>query len=91
MSCMRGTVARIKRYVAVEAVFNQDGRVLPTAIQWSDGRRFAIDEVRDVRRAASLKTGGDGMRYTIRIGSNITYLFYEDPRWFVEERIAEMP
>lgn len=88
---MRGTVARRKRYVAVEAMFDEEGRVLPVAIRWSDGRRFAVDEVRDVRRAASLKTGGDGMRYTVRIGSSITYLFYEDPRWFVEERIAEMP
>ena len=88
---MRGTVARRKRYVAVEATFDEQGRVLPTAICWDDGRRFVVDEVRDVRRAASLKTGGDGMRYTVRIGTAITYLFYEDPRWFVEERIAEMP
>ena len=88
---VRGTVARCKRYVSVEAVFDEEGRILPTAIRWDDGRRFAIDEVRDVRRAASLKTGGDGMRYTVRIGTNITYLFHEQPRWFVEERIAEMP
>ena len=60
-------------------------------MEWDDGRCFVIDEVRDVRRAASLKTGGDGIRYTIRVGSTITYLFYEQPRWFVEERIAEMP
>ena len=88
---VRGTVARRKRYVAVEATFDEEGRMLPTAIHWDHGRRFPIDEVRDVRRAASLKTGGDGMRYTVRIGTNITYLFYEEPRWFVEERIAEMP
>ena len=55
------------------------------------GQVFEIDEVRDVRRAASLKTGGDGMRYTIRIGENMTYLFFEDPRWFVEEKVVEMP
>ena len=88
---MKGTVARRKRYVSVEAIFDEDGRMLPTAVRWDDGRRFSIDEVRDVRRAASLKTGGDGMRYTVRIGTNITYLFYEEPRWFVEERIAELP
>ena len=88
---VRGTVARVKRYVAVEALFTEEGRIMPEAIIWDDGRRFTIDEVRDVRRAASLKTGGDGMRYTIRVGTNITYLFYEEPRWFVEERIAEMP
>ncbi len=87
----KGIVRRRKRYVAVDAHFDEDGRLLPRAVEWDDGRRFAIDEVRDVRRAASLKTGGDGMRYTVRIGSSVTYLFYEQPRWFVEERVVEMP
>ncbi len=88
---VRGTIARRKRYVAVEVLFDEDGHMLPMAIRWDDERRFVVDEVRDARRAASLKTGGDGMRYTVRIGSKVTYLFFEDPRWFVEERIAEMP
>ena len=88
---VRGTMGRRKRYVAVDAHFDEAGRLMPRATEWADGRVFAIDEVRDVRRAASLKTGGDGMRYTVRIGATITYLFYEQPRWFVEERVAEMP
>ena len=91
MRMVRGTMGRRKRYVAVDAHFDEDGRLLPRAIEWDDGRVFAIDEVRDMRRAASLKTGGDGIRYTIRVGNAITYLFYEQPRWFVEERVAEMP
>lgn len=86
-----GIVHRIKRYVAVVAHHDADGRVMPRSIEWDDGRRFDIDAVLDVRRAASLKTGGDGMRYTIRIGTSITYLFFEDPRWFVEEKVVEMP
>lgn len=84
-------VRRIKHYVAVTAHFDTAGRLIPTAIEWEDGRRWNIDQVKDVRRAASLKTGGDGMRYTIRIGERVTYLFYEDPRWFVEEKVVEMP
>ena len=87
----KGIARRMKRYVSVVARHDESGQVLPCLIEWDDGRRFEIDEVRDVRRAASLKTGGDGMRYTIRIGSAITYLFYEDPRWFVEEKVAELP
>ena len=35
---------------------------------------------------ASLKAGGCGIRYTIRIGARDTYLFDEDGRWFVEMR-----
>ena len=88
---VKGIAGRRKRYVAVDARFEEDGRMTPTSIIWDDGRRFAIDEVRDVRRAASLKTGSDGMRYTIRIGQTVTYLFFEGERWFVEERIVEMP
>lgn len=38
----------------------------------------------DCRRAASLKAGGIGMRYTVRISNRQSYLYYEDPRWFVE-------
>ena len=87
----QGIAGREKRYVAVVARHDEDGRVIPLSIEWDDGRVFPIDDVRDVRRAASLKTGGDGMRYTIRVGRNITYLFHEDPRWFVEEKVVELP
>ena len=87
----RGIVDRRKRYVGVIAHYDASGRVMPRSIEWDDGQVFEIDEVRDVRRAASLKTGGDGMRYTIRIKESITYLFFEDPRWFVEEKVVEMP
>jgi hypothetical protein len=58
---------------------------------WEDGRRFPVDRVLDVRQAHSLKTGGTGMRYTVRLGGQSTYLFYEGPRWFVEAKVAEMP
>lgn len=88
---MKGIAGRRKRYVAVTAEFSEDGKVRPRSITWDDGRRFEIDEVRSVRRAASLKTGGDGLRYTVRIGQTVTHLFFEDPRWFVEEKVLEMP
>ena len=35
------------------------------------------------------QVGGDGICYTVRIGNNVTYLFYEDPRWFVEEVVKD--
>lgn len=79
----------MKRYVSVTARISEDGRMRPLSIQWYDGRTYAIDEVRDVRRAASRKVGGDGLCCTIRIGSNVTHLYYEDPRWFVEEIVPD--
>ena len=75
-----------KVYVAVEAHFAPDGSLTPTAVIWEDGTRFEIDRVLKVRQAASLKAGGMGLRYTIRIGQKETFLFLEGTRWFVERR-----
>ena len=77
-----------KTYVAVLAKFEPDGRLLPLQIEWEDGRVYSVDRVLDVRRAASLKAGGYGIRYTCRISGKETYLFYEKDRWFVERRAA---
>ena len=74
----------MKTYVAVEVRFDEAGGMRPLCILWEDGRRFAIVRVEDVRRAASLKAGGTGMRYRCSIGGHETYLYYEDPRWFVD-------
>lgn len=80
---------RVKRYVAVTARMDEDGRVRPLSVQWYDGRTYPIDEVRSVRRAASRRVGGDGVCYTVRIGRKVTCLYYEDPRWFVEEVVPD--
>lgn len=75
-----------KVYVAVDARFEPDGKLLPLKVTWEDGRDYEIDQVLDIRRAASLKAGGAGVRYTVRIGRSQTYLFLEENRWFVERR-----
>ncbi len=84
---VQGIESRRKHYVQVLARIDEDGCVTPLSVTWDDGRRFEIDRVLDARQAASLKVGGTGMRYLVRIGQATTYLFYEDPRWFVEEKI----
>ena len=74
-----------KIYVNVVAAFSSDGRIRPMCIVWEDGRKFPIDKVIDIRRAASLKAGGTGLRFTCQIGGGQHYLFYEDNyKWFVE-------
>lgn len=82
---VQGIQSRRKHYVEVLARTDEEGRVSPVAITWSDGRVFEIDRVMDMRQAASLKVGGMGIRYLVRIGARTTYLFFENPRWFVEE------
>lgn len=75
-----------KRYVDVIARFYEDGRLVPLAIWWTDGEKYEIDRVLDVRPAASLKAGGAGMRYTCRIQGHEKYLWLEENRWFVEAK-----
>ena len=38
----------------------KDGLALPKTIIWDDGRRFDIDRVLDIRKAAATKCGGIG-------------------------------
>ena len=52
----------MKINLKVHAEFDIDGSIRPTSIVWEDGRVFAIDRILDIRRAASLKAGGMGMR-----------------------------
>lgn len=80
-----------KVYVEVAAVFSPEGQILPRQIRWEDGTVFAVDRVVDIRRAAALKAGGCGLRYTIRIGGRQTYLFLDEDRWFVEANDAKQP
>jgi hypothetical protein len=75
-----------KVFVEVIAKFTREGQKIPLTINWEDGRRFDIDKVVDMRRAASLKAGGQGMRYLCKIKGHETYLWLEEDKWFVEGR-----
>lgn len=86
---VQGISGRMKRYVSVTARVDEDGHVRPLSVQWYDGKTYAIDEVLSVRRASSRRVGGDGICYTVRISDRSTHLYYEDPRWFVEEIVPD--
>ncbi len=75
----------MKINLQVNADFDLDGNIRPRAITWEDGRVYEIDRVLDVRRAASLKAGGVGMRYTCRISGREVKLFNEEGHWFMEK------
>ena len=85
----------LKVYVQVKVDFREDGIMLPRKITWEDGREYEIDRVVDIRQAAAMRAGGQGDRYTIKIGGKQSYLFFERSpnqtgncigRWFVERR-----
>lgn len=75
----------MKINLQVNADFDLDGNIRPRAITWEDGRVFEIDRVLDVRRAASLKAGGLGIRYICRIRGKEVKLFNDEGRWFMEK------
>ena len=78
-----------KKYVEVGAVHRTDGQILPVLLWWEDGRSYQIDRVLDIRRAASLKAGGNGIRYVCLIQGRRRHLYYENPRWFVPRKGLE--
>ena len=75
-----------RAYVKVIVEYSPEGKIKPLSVEWEDGRCFEVDRLLDVRRAASTKAGGQGMRYTVRICGRETYLFEDEGRWFVEAR-----
>ena len=70
--------------ISVIAVFNQTGNVKPLSIVWDDGRQFPIDEIMDVRKAASHKNGIIGLRYRCRIRNRVIHLYRDEDKWIME-------
>ena len=71
-------------YLEVTAKFDSAGNVMPISFIWAS-RKINIDRVSDARPAASLKQGGQGMRYTCRTGRQSYYLFCDEGRWFLDK------
>ena len=77
----------MKTYVKVTVEYDEEGIITPLSIEWEDGRIYEIDRILDKRKAASTKAGGMGIRYTVKIGRTITYLFLDCfNKWFVEKK-----
>ena len=74
-----------KIYVKVRADHLLNGSVQPLLLRPEEGPIRHIDRVIDVRPAASLKAGGQGLRYTCLSEGKQFFLFFEDPLWFIEK------
>lgn len=77
-----------KDYVTVVARHELGGRIRPVVYQLPGGSPVKIDCVTDERQAASLKSGGQGMRYTCKVTvdevQSDVYLFHDEELWFME-------
>ncbi|PWL43451.1 MAG: hypothetical protein DBY42_01915 [Bacillota bacterium] len=70
-------------YIDVIACFNTAGEITPLFLNIQD-RRLRVDRVTDVRPAASLKSGGRGIRYTCLVHGRSIWLYLDEARWFWE-------
>ncbi len=84
-----------KTYVTVDVRYQPDGHLRPLSILWlfPDGleKRYPIDRVLWEKPRPSMKVGGQGILYLCTIGGKEKRLFFEEPRWFVEEPLSEEP
>ncbi len=76
-----------KVYVGVVAEIDEEGNKRPMSVKWEDGKVYGIDKVLEVKRAFAVKVGGTAVRYTIKVGGKITFLFEDEGKWFVESRV----
>ena len=76
-----------KEIVDVIAKFDKTkGYPIPEVIIWEDGSQTELDKppMKPVTRA-SLRVGGQGLRYTVQFSGREWYLYYEQPTiWFLE-------
>lgn len=75
-----------KVFVDVTVRFTKEGELVPIMFTWENGSKYEIDKVLDIKKAASLKVGGHGVRYLCRVRNKEMKLFLDDGKWFVEAK-----
>lgn len=72
--------------VGVTLKVSPEGDIRPLDITFENGKTYPIDRLKDRRRAAASKVGGTGIRYTVIIKRQETFLFEDEGKWFVEAK-----
>ena len=75
-----------KQYVRVTGNWEDDGSFIPLFILWENGLKYKIEKIVQRCPAASLKSGGAGLRYTCLFShGQRRYLYFCENRWFIEK------
>ena len=74
----------MRKNVSVIARMDISGKVTPLFLIWENGKIYEIDKVLDIRKKASTKGGGMGLRYLCKFGNHERYLWLDEYIWFVE-------
>ena len=72
------------KYITIVARMDESGTPKPIYIIWDNGKEYNIDKILDIRKKASTKGGGAGLRYLVKIKNKERYLFLKDDKWFIE-------
>lgn len=75
-----------RQYVEVLCRHTLQGELRPVSVIWNNGVEYKIDRILQCCPAASLKSGGAGMRYTCLFNQECRYLFHDHDLWFIEKR-----
>lgn len=70
-----------KQYVNVNIRVDADGVMQPNRIVWSDGRQWDIARV--LHTCTSAHNEFEGIRYTVKIGRAVKYLYRDSQGWYV--------
>lgn len=76
-----------KHYVEVVSSTDREGRITPLRIIWDDGTCYDITEITACNRSYSRAARRLVVRYAVRVRDHATYLYFEEPRWFVEAKV----
>lgn len=82
MSAHRENPAKI--YVSVRADHLLNGRIRPLMFRAKDGPSSGSTVSSMSVKPRPSRRGGQGMRYTCRVGEKQLYLFHDDVYWFIE-------
>ncbi len=74
----------MRKNITVIAKMQENGKIIPLKILWSEDLTIEIDKILDIRKKSSTKGGGHGLRYTCRIKNQERFLWLDEYVWFVE-------
>ena len=72
------------KFVDVIALMPTTGKVIPRSIIWETGQIFEIDKILEIKRQASTKGGGAGIKFTCQIKGQRKSIFLKGYTWFIE-------
>ena len=78
----------MRKNISVICKLDKNGKVTPLNIIWENPDEtesiFEIDKVIAIDKKASLKGGGMGLRYTLKIKGQVKYIWLDGYFWFIE-------